>query len=137
MVFSCAPPTTSRVMTCVTRMDERFVAEGLLPTAVRVFPALTEAAVAHRWAGLYEMTPDRHPIIGRVPGLDGLLLANGFSGHGFQHAPIVGQLLAEIVVDGLARTVDVSSLGLDRFATGGAATATAETAVGPVEGHVV
>ena len=120
-----------------TRVDERFVAEGLLPTAVRVFPALAEAAIAHRWAGLYEMTPDRHPIIGRVEGLDGLLLANGFSGHGFQHAPIVGQLLAEIVVDGAARTVDISSLGLDRFAPGGAATATAATAVGLVEGHVV
>jgi sarcosine oxidase subunit beta len=61
-----------------------------------------------------------------VPGLDGLLLANGFSGHGFQHAPIVGQLLAELVVGGVARAVDISSLGLDRFA--------AETVA---EGHVV
>jgi len=109
-----------------TRVDERFVAEELLPTAVRVFPALAESAIAHRWVGLYEMTPDRHPIIGRVPGLDGLLLANGFSGHGFQHAPIVGQLLAELVVGGVARAVDISSLGLDRFA--------AETVA---EGHVV
>jgi len=72
------------------------------------------------------MTPDRHPILGRVPGVDGLLLADGFSGHGFQHAPIVGKLLAEIVVDGAARTVDISSLGLDRFAS--------ETVA---EGHVV
>jgi sarcosine oxidase subunit beta len=64
------------------------------------------------------MTPDRHPIIGPVPGLTGLLLANGFSGHGFQHAPIVGKLIAEIVVDGMATTVDVSSLGLDRFSAG-------------------
>jgi sarcosine oxidase, subunit beta len=101
-----------------TRVDERFVAEDLLPTALRVLPALVDAAIAHRWVGLYEMTPDRHPIIGPAPGVDGLLLANGFSGHGFQHAPIVGQLLAEIVVDGAARTVDIGSLGLDRFATG-------------------
>ncbi len=109
-----------------TRVDERFVAEELLPTAVRVFPALAEAAIAHRWVGLYEMTPDRHPIIGRVPGLDGLLLANGFSGHGFQHAPIVGKLMAELVIDGTATSVDISSLTLDRFA--------AQTIA---EGHVV
>ncbi len=101
-----------------TRVDERFVAEELLPTAVRVLPALAEAEIAHRWVGLYEMTPDRHPIIGPAPGVDGLLLANGFSGHGFQHAPIVGRLLAEIVVDGAARSVDIRSLGLERFATG-------------------
>ncbi len=100
-----------------TRVDERFVAEELLPTAIRVFPSLAEAAIAHRWVGLYEMTPDRHPILGTVPGTDGLLLADGFSGHGFQHAPIVGKLLAEIVVEGTARTVDISSLGLDRFAS--------------------
>ncbi len=101
-----------------TRVDERFVAEQLLPTAIRILPALEDAAIAHSWVGLYEMTPDRHPIIGPVPGLAGLLLANGFSGHGFQHAPIVGKLIAEIVVDGVATTVDVSSLGLDRFGTG-------------------
>lgn len=101
-----------------TRVDERFVAEELLPTALRVLPALADAGIAHRWVGLYEMTPDRHPIIGRAPGLDGLLLANGFSGHGLQHAPIVGRLLAEIVVAGAAHTVDIGSLGLDRFATG-------------------
>ena len=100
-----------------TRVDERFVAEDLLPTALRVLPALADAAIAHRWVGLYEMTPDRHPIIGPAPGVHGLLLANGFSGHGFQHAPIVGRLLAEIVVDGAARSVDIGSLGLDRFAS--------------------
>ena len=101
-----------------TRVDERFVAEELLPTAIRVLPALEDAAIAHSWVGLYEMTPDRHPILGPVPGIRGLLLANGFSGHGFQHAPIVGKLLAEIVAEGRARTVDISSLGLDRFAAG-------------------
>jgi sarcosine oxidase subunit beta len=61
------------------------------------------------------MTPDRHPILCEAPGAPGLFLANGFSGHGFQHAPVVGMLLAEMIVDGGARTVDVSSLGLDRF----------------------
>jgi sarcosine oxidase subunit beta len=98
-------------------VDDRFVAEELLPVAVEVFPPLQAAGIAASWAGLYEMTPDRHPIIGRAP-VEGLWLANGFSGHGFQHAPVVGKLLAEMIVDGAARTVDVSSLDLDRFDRG-------------------
>jgi sarcosine oxidase subunit beta len=101
-----------------TRVDERFVAERLLPTAISTLPALIDATIAHSWCGLYEMTPDRHAILGPAPGLDGFFLANGFSGHGFQHAPIVGKLLAEMIVEGGARTVDVSSLSLGRFAAG-------------------
>lgn len=101
-----------------TTPDEAFVGDRLLPTAVRVFPPLEEATIEHSWVGLYEMTPDRHPILGPAPGVEGLYLANGFSGHGFQHAPVVGKLLAEMIVEGRARTVDVSALGLERFATG-------------------
>ncbi|MGH2659884.1 MAG: NAD(P)/FAD-dependent oxidoreductase [Actinomycetota bacterium] len=101
-----------------TSVDQSFVAEDLLPTAVRVFPPLEHAAITSMWAGLYEMTPDRHPILGPVAGPQGLYLANGFSGHGFQHAPIVGKLLAEMIVDGGARSVDVSALSLERFASG-------------------
>ncbi len=100
-----------------TRADEELIANELLPTAVRVFPPLERAAVTRTWCGLYEMTPDRHPIIGPAP-IEGLFLANGFSGHGFQHAPIVGRLLAEMIVEGRARTVDVSALGFERFARG-------------------
>ena len=100
-----------------TDVDVRFIEEELLPTAVRVFPPIEQAGLANMWAGLYEMTPDRHPIIGESP-VGGLLLANGFSGHGFQHAPVVGKLIAELVVDGRARTVDISSLGLERFERG-------------------
>jgi sarcosine oxidase, subunit beta len=95
--------------------DDRFIAEELLPTAVAVFPALEGAGISHRWVGLYEMTPDRHPVIGEAPEVAGMYLACGFSGHGFQHAPIVGKLLAELIVDGRASTVDISSLGLERF----------------------
>lgn len=101
-----------------TRVDDRFIAEEILPTAVRMFPPLEEADIRFTWAGLYEMTPDRHPVIGEAPGVAGFYLANGFSGHGFQHAPIVGLLLAEMITNGRATTVDVSSLGLDRFASG-------------------
>jgi len=98
--------------------DERFLVEGLLPTAVRVFPPLEGAGLERVWVGLYEMTPDRHPILGPVEGLPGLYLATGFSGHGFQHGPVVGKLIAEMVVDGAARTVEVSALALERFARG-------------------
>jgi sarcosine oxidase subunit beta len=101
-----------------TRVDERFIADEVIPTAVRLFPPLEEADVRFTWAGLYEMSPDRLPVIGEAPGVAGLFLANGFSGHGFQHAPIVGKLLAEMIVEGGAKTVDVSSLGLERFAGG-------------------
>jgi glycine/D-amino acid oxidase-like deaminating enzyme len=101
-----------------TTPDEGFVAEELLPTAVRVFPPIEEASIEHSWVGLYEMTPDRHPIIGEAPGVAGFYLANGFSGHGFQHAPVVGKLLAELIVDGGATTVDISGLGLERFRSG-------------------
>jgi sarcosine oxidase subunit beta len=93
------------------------VTEELLPTATRVFPPLEEAGIRSTWVGLYEMTPDRHPIVGSS-GVEGFYLANGFSGHGFQHAPIVGKLLTELIVDGAAITVDIAELSLDRFARG-------------------
>jgi sarcosine oxidase subunit beta len=101
-----------------TTVDEALVADELVPTAVRIFPPLERAGIARMWAGLYEMTPDRHPIIGRAADPAGLYLACGFSGHGFQHAPIVGKLLAEMILEGEARSVDVSGLSLERFARG-------------------
>ena len=101
-----------------TANDTAFVSDELFPTALRVFPPLEHAGMASAWRGLYEMTPDRHPIIGEAPGVAGFFLANGFSGHGFQHAPVVGKLLAELIVEGSARTVDISGLGLERFAAG-------------------
>jgi sarcosine oxidase subunit beta len=100
-----------------TAVDDRFIADQLLPTAVRVFPPLERAGVASTWCGLYEMTPDRHPIVGTSP-IAGLYLANGFSGHGFQHAPIVGKLLAELIVEGRASSLDIDDLSLERFALG-------------------
>lgn len=101
-----------------TRPDERFISDELLPTAVRMFPPVAEAGVASTWAGLYEMTPDRHPVVGEAPGVRGFYLATGFSGHGFQHAPVIGKVLAELVVEGRASTVDISSLALERFSRG-------------------
>lgn len=68
------------------------------------------------WAGLYAVTPDHHPIVEET--VPGLLTAAGFSGHGFQHAPATGQIVAELAVDGEASLVDVSPLAGDRFETG-------------------
>jgi sarcosine oxidase subunit beta len=98
-------------------VDDTFVADRLLPRALEVFPPLEAAGIRSSWAGLYEMTPDRHPIVGATP-IEGLFVAAGFSGHGFQHGPIVGKLLAELLVQGAARSVDVSALAYDRFARG-------------------
>jgi sarcosine oxidase subunit beta len=70
------------------------------------------------WAGLYEMSPDRHAILGAAPGCENLYFANGSSGHGVMHAPALGQLLAEIIVHGGARSLDVRALRPSRFAEG-------------------
>jgi sarcosine oxidase subunit beta len=70
------------------------------------------------WAGLYEMTPDRHAILGTPKGCDNLLVAGGSSGHGVMHAPALGQLAAEILTTGAARSLDVSALSPARFEEG-------------------
>ena len=81
-------------------------------------PVLEKACIARGWAGLYEISPDHHAILGRVPGVEGFILANGFSGHGFQHSPAVGKVISELIVDGEATTIDVSSLSVERFEKG-------------------
>ena len=64
------------------------------------------------------MTPDELVIVGPVPGVGGLFVAAGFSGHGFMHAPAIGKLMAELILDGKASTIDISARSLDRFRTG-------------------
>jgi sarcosine oxidase subunit beta len=95
-----------------------FLEDELIPAAIRTLPALEAAGVVKSWSGFYEMTPDAHPILGPVPEVGGLWLANGFSGHGFQQAPIVGLLTAEWIRYGWPRTMDISSLQLSRFERG-------------------
>jgi sarcosine oxidase subunit beta len=102
-----------------TSVDPEFQ-YAVLERALERFPPLAAATIAKAWAGLYEMSPDAHPILGAVPQVPGFLLANGFSGHGFQHAPAVGLLLAEIVLDGAPRTLDLAPLAYARFAAGAA-----------------
>lgn len=81
-------------------------------------PAFADLRIVRSWSCYYEMTPDDHPIVGRVPGVSGLFLAAGFSGHGFMHAPATAELVVEEMLDGHARTLDISDLSLERFATG-------------------
>jgi glycine/D-amino acid oxidase-like deaminating enzyme len=99
-----------------TTVDDRFVNEELVPRAVAVYPPLADAGIHSRWAGLYEMTPDRLPVVGRAR-VNGLWIAAGFSGHGFQHGPIVGKVIAESIM-GAPTSVDVSALSLTRFEAG-------------------
>lgn len=83
-------------------------------------PALRDVPLdpAASWAGLYEMSPDRHAILGPAASIPNFFLVNGSSGHGVMHAPALGQLLAEIVLYGKAVSLDVSALAPNRFALG-------------------
>ncbi len=88
-----------------------------LEAAAQRMPILEQAGRLARWAGLYEVTPDAHPIFGPTP-VEGFWLVGGFSGHGFMHGPVSGLLMAEFLLQGKANTIDVSSLDLTRFSEG-------------------
>jgi sarcosine oxidase subunit beta len=75
-----------------------------------------DSGIVRGWAGLYAVTPDHHPIL--EVSRPGVVTAAGFSGHGFQHAPATGQLVAELCLDGQASLVDVSGLDRGRFDRG-------------------
>jgi sarcosine oxidase subunit beta len=97
-------------------VDEAFELVNL-EAAVARMPLLEKAGLVSHWAGLYEVTPDAHPIYGKTP-LEGFYVVGGFSGHGFMHGPISGKLMAEIILDGKFQSIDVSMLDLARFAEG-------------------
>ncbi|HEV3469082.1 MAG TPA: FAD-dependent oxidoreductase [Pyrinomonadaceae bacterium] len=102
-----------------TSVEETWLAEVKAKAHARV-PCLKNAAIDRDrcWAGLYEMTPDKHVLLGRAPGVENLYLANGSSGHGVMHAPALGQLLSEIILDGDAHSLDVRALRPTRFEEG-------------------
>jgi len=89
-----------------------------LEAAVERLPLLADARLQAHWAGLYEVTPDAHPIIGSIPGRENFIVVAGYSGHGFMHGPIAGLLVSEIILDGRAHTLDIAELGYERFADG-------------------
>ena len=94
----------------------------------RRIPAIADAHLAAGYAGLYTNTPDSHPVMDQVDGIDGLYLCSGFSGHGFKLSPMVGVLMAELIAAGQAHTnnahtshaltIDINPLRLSRFAEG-------------------
>lgn len=92
--------------------------ERHMEAAIARLPLLAHAGRLSGWAGLYEITPDAHPIIGAIPQLSGYYVVGGFSGHGFMHGPAAGLLLAEIILDGSATTLDIASLAYQRFVEG-------------------
>jgi sarcosine oxidase subunit beta len=102
-----------------TNFDPAFV-EKILTRGVDRVPCLAEAEVNPKraWAGLYEMTPDHHPILGPAPGTPGLYFANGFSGHGVMHSPATGKITADLILKGASDLVDTRLLNFDRFAAG-------------------
>ena len=99
------------------RASQGFIAEVWGRIARRI-PAMAEAEFATGYAGLYTQTPDSHPVIDRVDGVDGLYICTGFSGHGFKLSPAVGLLVSELVLDGKAGAIDIAPLRMSRFAEG-------------------
>ncbi len=94
--------------------------EETVRKALHRLPIIEKARIAGGWAGLRPLTPDDHAIIGWAPGVEGFFLAVGFGGHGFQHSPATGRVVAEWLVDG-APSTDLSLFDPERFARGGAA----------------
>jgi sarcosine oxidase subunit beta len=82
------------------------------------FPSYQTAGVASSWTGVYDVTPDWNPVLGRLPDVPGLVVGYGFSGHGFKLSPAVGLVLAQSALD-LPTDVDIAPYALERFRTGG------------------
>jgi sarcosine oxidase subunit beta len=99
--------------------DRGFI-EKILTRAVDRVPVFEELEVnpSRAWAGLYEMTPDHHPVLGAAPGIGGFYFANGFSGHGVMHSPATGKILADLILKGSTDLIDAKLLDYARFAEG-------------------
>lgn len=90
------------------------MAEETARKAVRRVPVLERAGIMSGWAGLRPLTPDEHAIIDYLPGVEGLLCAIGFCGHGFQHSPAAGKVVTEMILDGKP-SLDLAALSFARF----------------------
>ena len=101
-------------------VDARMVERAAAGVAERM-PSMSAAQFMGGGSGLFTVTPDWHPVLDRVEGIDGLFCAVGFSGHGFKLSPMIGAVMAELMLDGWASTIEhglVASLRLGRFADG-------------------
>jgi glycine/D-amino acid oxidase-like deaminating enzyme len=99
------------------RPDADYTTE-ILTRLTRLMPDTASAAITGGWSGMYEVSPDWNPIMGTAAGTAGLHYAVGFSGHGFKLSPIVGVLMAEQILEGRARTIDLTPYRLERFREG-------------------
>ena len=117
--FLLAWPDPEQTYGFRTDFDYGFI-EKILTRAVSRVPVFADVEVNPRrcWAGMYEMTPDHHAIIGKAPGVEGMFLANGFSGHGVMHSPATGKIISELIIEGTPGFVDASMLRAERFAEG-------------------
>jgi sarcosine oxidase subunit beta len=118
------PPTSEEEQLSQALAPEAFalsIDEGFWPLlqvhARRRCPTLAHAQVARTWSGLYEMTPDEEPVLGKTE-VEGFLCACGFSGHGFMHAPMAAKLMTELILDGTSTTLDMQQFSIERFGTG-------------------
>jgi sarcosine oxidase subunit beta len=91
--------------------------DDMAPVAARRLPSLADVGVRSTWWGWYEMSPDHNALIGAAAEPEGLLYATGFSGHGFQQGPVVGEHLAQLAL-GVEPTLDLSQFAVERFASG-------------------
>jgi sarcosine oxidase, subunit beta len=94
--------------------------EKILSRAVNRVPQFADLPVnPHQcWAGMYEVSPDHHAIIGESPEVGGLFFANGFSGHGVMHSPATGRIVSDLILRGRCDVIDAAPLGVERFAEG-------------------
>ncbi|HWZ84039.1 MAG TPA: FAD-binding oxidoreductase [Terriglobales bacterium] len=92
--------------------------EEMIERASRRMPKLEKAEVMRGVTGVYDMTPDSRPLLGEVPGVEGLHICAGFSGMGFKISPAIGLVMSELIVDGAATTVDISAFRSTRFTEG-------------------
>ena len=99
------------------RPSQSFIQDVWSRLARRV-PVMAEAEYSTGYAGLYTSTPDSHPVIDRVEGFEGLYVCTGFSGHGFKLSPMVGVVMAELILEGKATTIHIHSLRMSRFREG-------------------
>tara|TARA_B100000809_G_scaffold199435_1_gene199428 strand:- start:54 stop:1220 length:1167 start_codon:yes stop_codon:yes gene_type:complete len=81
-------------------------------------PGVLDATFVGGWSGLFTVTPDWHPILSKIDGIEGLYVAVGFSGHGFKLSPMIGQVMGDIILGQTSKSIDISSLGADRFKNG-------------------
>ena len=119
--FLCgvSPPESQDPDTLDLELEYRWFEEIVWPTLAHRVPAFQAVKLRSSWAGHYAVnTIDQNAIVGPHPRLENLFFANGFSGHGLQHAPGIGRALSELILWGGFRSLDLSRFGFQRFASG-------------------